>query len=72
MSSESKPLTEITQDALRILYRELGVVNTVRFLNQFVTGLGNYTEERSQSMGDETIEELVEAIEKQSRMASTK
>jgi hypothetical protein len=72
MNNETKPLTEITEDALRILYRELGVVNTVRFLNQFMTGLGDYTQERAETMGNETVEELVEAIERQSRMASTK
>jgi hypothetical protein len=70
MKNESKPLTEITEDALRILYRELGVVNTVRFLNQFMTGLGDYTQERSERVTNETIEDLVKAIEEQSRMRS--
>ena len=67
MNNETKPLTEITEDALRILYRELGVANTVRFLNQFMTGLGDYTQERSERLGDETVEELATAIEKQRR-----
>ncbi len=44
MIAETQPLTEITQEALRLLYRELGLVNTIRFLNQFTTGFGNYTE----------------------------
>lgn len=72
MSNELKPLTEITEDALQILYRELGIVDTVRFLNQFVTGLGDYTEERAERMGDETVEELAKAIEEQSRISSRK
>jgi hypothetical protein len=72
VNNETKPLTEITEEALRVLYRELGVVNTVRFLNQFVTGLGDYTEERAKGMGNETVEELAKAIEEQSRTASTK
>ncbi len=38
--------TELTQEALRVLYRELGIVNTIRFLNQFTTGFGDYTAER--------------------------
>jgi hypothetical protein len=32
-----KPLAQITQEALHILYQKLGVVDTVRFLNQFTT-----------------------------------
>jgi hypothetical protein len=46
MIANTVPLTEITQEALRVLYRELGVVNTIRFLNQFTTGFGDYTSER--------------------------
>jgi hypothetical protein len=46
MTANAVPLTEITQEALRVLYRELGVVNTIRFLNQFTTGFGDYTSER--------------------------
>ena len=42
------PLQEITAAALRLLCREIGVVNTVRFLNQFSMGYGDYTAEREQ------------------------
>lgn len=52
-------LTEITQEALRVLYRELGIVNTVRFLNQFTTGLGNYTEERRILIENQTLEQVL-------------
>jgi hypothetical protein len=31
---------------MRVLFKETSVVETVRFLNQFTTGYGNYTEER--------------------------
>ena len=41
---DAKPLSEITQEAISILLREIGVINTVRFLNQFTGGYGNYTE----------------------------
>ncbi len=43
MITSTRPLAEITQEALRVLYRELGVVDTVRFLNQFTMGFGNYS-----------------------------
>lgn len=46
MIADTLPLTELTQEALRVLCRELGIVNTIRFLNQFTTGFGDYTAER--------------------------
>jgi hypothetical protein len=57
MIAETQPLTEITRDALRLLYRELGLVNTIRFLNQFTTGFGNYTEERRALLEHQTVDE---------------
>ena len=62
MIAELKPLAEITQDAIRILFREIGVVNTVRFLNQYTTGYGNYTAERDQLLGHLTVDEIVAEI----------
>lgn len=59
MIAETKPLTEITQEALRLLYRELGLVNTIRFLNQFTTGFGNYTEERRALLENQTTGETL-------------
>ena len=47
-TQEMRPLAEITHEALKVLYKEIGIANTVRFLNQFTTGYGNYTEEREQ------------------------
>ncbi len=64
MITEAKPLAEITQDAIRILYREIGVVNTVRFINQFTTGYGNYTEERRELFADLTLDELLEEVKR--------
>jgi hypothetical protein len=54
MIAETRPLIGITQEALRMLYRELGVVNTVRSLNQFTMGFGNCTEERRAAMENQT------------------
>jgi hypothetical protein len=62
MMLEAKPLAEITQDALQLLYREIGIVNTVRFLNQFSSGFGDYTEEREKLFGDLTMEEVLVEI----------
>lgn len=46
MTVEVIPLVEINRQAIHLLYQELGIVNAVRFLKQFTTGLGDYTEER--------------------------
>lgn len=62
MVTDTRPLAEITHEALQILYRELGVVNTVRFLNQFTTGYGDYTAERDEIFADATVQELVAQI----------
>lgn len=62
MIIEPRPLVEITQDALRLLYRELGLVDTVRFLNQFTTGFGNFTEERRTVVERESIAEVAAEI----------
>lgn len=63
MIATVKPLSEITQEAIAVLLREIGVINTVRFLNQFTGGFGNYTEERERLFGDLTLDEIVTAIE---------
>lgn len=57
-----RPLAEVTQEALKVLYREIGVANTVRFLNQFTTGYSNYTEERDQLFDEMSFDEMVSEI----------
>ncbi|HNT73696.1 MAG TPA: hypothetical protein PKH77_01615 [Anaerolineae bacterium] len=59
---QMKPLAEITQDAIRVLCQALGIVDTVRFVNQFTIGYGNYTEEREELFADLTLDEIVTAI----------
>ena len=58
----TRPLSEVTQQALAVLIKEIGVVNTVRFLNQFATGYGDYTAERDALFADLTLDELLAAI----------
>lgn len=64
MSIQPKPLSEVTQQAIDVLCKEIGIVNTVRFLNQFTTGYGDYTEERETLQKDITLEEIVETARK--------
>jgi hypothetical protein len=64
MTVEVKPLAEITQEALALLCKQLGVANTIRFVNQFTRGYGNYTEERQRMFATMSLEEIVAEIER--------
>jgi hypothetical protein len=73
MVTEVRPLAEITTQALKVLYKEIGIVNTVRFVNQYTTGYGDYTQEREQLFADMTLGSIVSEIKrkrKPSRSAS--
>jgi len=62
MTVELKPLAEVTQEAIRVLVQGIGLVNTVRFVNQFTVGYGNYTEERAQLFAGMTLDDIVSEI----------
>jgi hypothetical protein len=62
MNTTKQPLQVITHQAIQILCREIGVVNTVRFIRQFSTGLGNYTDERAVQHEGKSLETLVSEI----------
>lgn len=62
MTVPARPLTEVTQHAIQLLSREIGVADTMRFLNQFSTGSGNYTQERDTLFQDLTLDEILAEI----------
>ena len=62
MIVQTKPLSEVTQQALAVLIKEIGVVNTVRFLNQCTMGYGDYTTERDTLFADLTLDALLAAV----------
>ncbi len=62
MTVRTRPLAEVTQLAIKILTRELGAADTLRFVNQFTTGLGDYTAEREHLFGEQTLEQILAAI----------
>jgi len=64
MTLATMPLTELTTATIKLLCREIGVVNTVRFINQFTIGYGNYTAEREQLIGNLTVDEIVAEIKR--------
>lgn len=64
MITDVKPLIEINQQAISLLYKELGVVDAVRFLKQFTQGFGNYTQERESVFANKSLDDIVSEIEK--------
>lgn len=62
MNVEIRPLSEINQQAIEILAREMGVVDALRFLNQFSSGVGDYTEERKQWLDSLSLEQITSEI----------
>jgi hypothetical protein len=64
MTIQVKPLTEITHQAIELLAREMGLVATVRFLNQFSAGYGDYTKEREALFDDLTLDQALSAIKR--------
>jgi hypothetical protein len=67
MVAQAKPLAEITQEAVKILFEKLGPVNTVRFINQFHAGYGDYVAEKEALFGEKTLGALVEEIKESRR-----
>jgi hypothetical protein len=72
MTASAKPLAEITAEAIRVLCREIGPVNTARFLNQFSAGLGNYTQERDKVLGNPSVDDLLAEIRARKKNGPTK
>jgi hypothetical protein len=59
MTVKSRPLAEVTHRAIEILCRELGAADTLRFINQFTNGHGDYTAERDALFADETLDQII-------------
>lgn len=57
-----RPISEISRQATQILIKEMGVVDTIRFLNQFSIGRGDYTKEREKWLGEITLDDAVSQI----------
>jgi hypothetical protein len=69
MTTETRPLIEINIQAINLLYKELGVVDAVRFLEQFTGGYGNYTQERQVLFANKSLDDIVGEIEKRRKPA---
>lgn len=69
MITDVRPLIEVNQQAINLLYKELGVVDAVRFLKQFTQGYGNYTQEREIIFANKSLDDIVSDIEKRRKTA---
>jgi len=64
MVIEARPLVDITQDAFEVLYKEIGIVNTLRFISQFTMGYGDYTREREELFAGLTLKDIVTEVKR--------
>jgi hypothetical protein len=62
MSIHFETIADISYRAKNILVQELGAVDTLRFLNQFRAGEGNYTAEREQLFKNESVASVLSNI----------
>ena len=59
-------LSEINKEALELLYNELGISKTLKFLSQFSLGEGDYVKWKNDIYKGKTVDDLVNAIKKNS------
>ena len=53
---------EINKEAFEVLFKELGVSRTIRFINQYSIGKGNYIEMKDKMFNGMTVGEIVSEI----------
>jgi len=66
MTIELQPLSHLNKKAEEALIKEIGIVDTLRFLSQFRIGTGDYTKERHKMLEGLTVKDIVREI-KQTR-----
>lgn len=65
MSAIIQPLSEVSHRAKNVLIQELGIIDAMRFLNQFQVGGGDYTLEREWLLTHDTTKNIVATIKMQ-------
>lgn len=64
-NTKIKTIAEINHRATNILIKEMGIVDTLRFLNQYIVGEGNYTVDRDQHFEGMTVKDIINDIKSQ-------
>lgn len=62
MNLETRTISQISHRATRILFEKMGVVDTIRFLNQFSIGQGDYTKDRKEWLRDMSLDDVISQI----------
>jgi hypothetical protein len=62
MNLQARPLSAISRRATHILFKEMGVVDTIRFLNQFSLGQVDYSKERRKWLDDISLDNAISQI----------
>lgn len=62
MSTHLHPMHDVSQRATNALLKEIGVVDTIRFLSQFRPGAGNYTLERDALFEGQSVASIAAEI----------
>jgi hypothetical protein len=72
VKQKPRTLEQIRSAGLRALRRELGPADMVRFLHQYETGSGDYTEDRRQWRDQWTMDEIIAELgERRQQMNSS-
>ena len=71
MVVQTRPLAEVTQAAIRVLCREIGLADTMRFVGQFTVGYGDYTAERDEMFKDMTLDDMIAGIKQRRSQTAT-
>lgn len=58
---------EVRELGLAVLAKALGPADTVRFLQQYDRGNGDYSAERERLLSDPSVQDLVKAIDQRRR-----
>lgn len=62
MTANVQPISEVTRRGTNALIKEIGVVDTIRFLNQFRAGSGNYTRDRNELFEGLSVKDIISEI----------
>ncbi len=72
MNRTTEETSEITAEAIRLLFREMGIAKTLRFLSQVSGGHGDYTKERQEMVDNRTVDDIIAEIEKRREQSTNK
>jgi hypothetical protein len=59
------PVSEVNKKATHILFTQMGIVDTFKYLNQFTLGHGDYTKEREAWLKDLSFDDIVSGVKEQ-------